>query len=300
MKNDIAQQITDAIIAELEAGAAPWVKPWKSLRGTPGEGMPYNPVSKTVYRGINAFWLGMRSNGYSMPWFVTFKQARQLGGTVRRGETGHPVVFWSIQRAGQLNEDGSVAEKSWAFVKSYTVFNVDQCDGLTLPPMPKQPQADFEADELVMGIVDKLQLARGLIHGGDSAFYTPSVDSITMPPMAAFPDSGNYHATLLHEAVHATGHKSRLNRLTPARFGAEEYAYEELVAELGAAMLCQYCGVDGDLRHAGYIGHWLEALKKDKSLILSAASKAQKALDWLTEAKAAEEETSTEEAAPAA
>ena len=286
---DVAQQITDSIISELEKGAVPWVKPWRSLKGTPAAGMPYNPVSRTVYRGANLFWLQMIASNYSMPWFVTYKQAQTLGGNVKKGVKGTPVVYWSIQKKGQIGENGEVAEKSHAFLKCYTVFNVDQCEGLKLPEPPKHPQADFEPDEIAMSLVDRLGLAGGLHHGGDEAFFSPSRDMVMMPPLAAFKSSKDYHATLLHEAIHATGHKSRLNRLTPTAFGSEEYAFEELVAELGAAMLCQYCGIDGDLRHAGYIESWLKALRSDKRFILSAASKAQKAMDWLTQSATTEE-----------
>jgi antirestriction protein ArdC len=277
---DIAQQITDKIIAELEKGATPWVKPWRTLKQGPGAGMPYNPASKTVYRGINHFWLGMQP--YATPFYVTFKQAQALGGTVRAQEKGTPVVYWNVHRKETTSDSGEKTTSAYAFVKSYWVFNVEQCDGIELPPMPETPAADFDASPAVMALVDRLDLAGKLTHGGDSAYFRPSGDAIVMPPMAAFKSAANYHATLLHECIHATGHKSRLDRLTPSRFGSEEYAYEELVAELGAAMLCAHTGIDGDLRHASYIESWLKALKNDKKFILSAAGKAQAAMDWLT------------------
>lgn len=292
---NVAQVITDQIISELEKGAAPWVKPWKSLRGIPGKGRPYNPVSRTVYRGANFFWLSMQ--GYEMPWFITYKQAKALGGHVKAGEKGRPVVYWNIQKKGVIGENGEVSEKSSAFLKSYTVFHVSQCEGITLPEMPKEPEPSFNSVDEVMALIDRLALKGGLNHGGDEAYFMPSRDQINMPPMAAFPDSGSYHATLLHEAVHATGHKSRLDRLTPAAFASEEYAFEELVAELGAAMLCQFCGINGDLRHAGYIGSWLKGLRGDKSFILKAASKAQSAMDWLTKAVEVEQAEEEEKAA---
>lgn len=288
MALDIAQTITDRIIAELEKGAAPWVKPWRTLKQAPGAGMPYNPASGTQYRGVNHFWLGMQP--WALPWFVTYKQAQALGGTVKAGQKGTPVVYWNVHRKETTGDNGEQVTSAYAFVKSYWVFNVEQCEGLELPPMPETPQADFDQAPAVMALVDRLDLKGGLIHAGDSAFFAPSRDCITMPPMAAFNDAAHYHATLLHEAVHATGHDSRLKRLTPARFGSEEYAYEELVAELGAAMLCAHTGIDGDLRHAAYIESWLKALRNDKKFILSAAGKAQAAMDWLTKAEQAEEE----------
>lgn len=278
---DIAQLITDRIIAELEKGATPWVKPWRSLKQSPGAGMPYNPASKTVYRGINHTWLSMQP--YAMPWYLTFKQAQQLGGTVKAGEKGTPVVFWKIGKRESINDNGEATSSAYAVVKNYWVFNVEQCDGIEIPALPELPKPEFDQSPAVMAVVDKLALAGGLNHAGDSAYYRPSADGIVMPPLAAFTSAAHYHATLLHESVHATGHKSRLDRLTPARFGSENYAYEELVAELGAAMLCCKLGIDGDLRHADYIGSWLKALRNDKKFILSASAKAQAAMDWLTD-----------------
>lgn len=284
---DIAQIITDRIISELEKGAAPWVKPWRTLKQAPGAGMPYNPASGTIYRGINHFWLSMQA--HATPWYVTFKQAQALGGTVKAGQKGTPVVYWNVHKKETQGENGKTETSSYAFVKSYWVFNVDQCEGLTLPEMPEPPKADFDASPDVLALVDRLGLAGGLTHAGDEAYFRPSTDAIVMPPMAAFKSAANYHATLLHEMTHATGHKSRLDRLTPARFGAEGYAYEELVAELGAAMLCAHFGIDGDLRHAAYIESWLKSLRNDKKFIISAAGKAQAAMDWLTKADQAEE-----------
>jgi antirestriction protein ArdC len=288
MALDIAQQITDSIIAELEKGAAPWVKPWRTLRGMPGAGMPYNPASGTQYRGVNHFWLGMQP--WTMPWFVTYKQAQTLGGTVKAGEKGTPVVYWNVHRKETTGDNGEQVTSAYAFVKSYWVFNVEQCEGLELPPMPETPEPEFDQSPAVMALVDRLDLAGGLTHGGDQAYFMPSRDAIQMPPMAAFNDAAHYHATLLHECVHATGHDSRLKRITPARFGSEEYAFEELVAELGAAMLCAHTGIDGDLRHSGYIQSWLKALRNDKKFILSASGKAQSAMDYLTASKQVEAE----------
>jgi antirestriction protein ArdC len=293
MSIDIAQLITDRIISELEKGATPWVKPWKRLKGQPGEGMPFNPSSGTVYRGVNHFWLSMMQGAYATPYWLTFKQAQAMGGTIKAGEKGTPVVYWNVNRKETTGDNGEKVTSAYAFIKHYFVFNVAQCEGLNLSieaqaePIP----ASFDQSPAVMAVIDKLALKGGLHHGGDSAFFRPSTDSINMPPLAAFNDAGQYHATLLHESIHATGHDSRLKRLTPARFGSEEYAYEELVAELGAAMLCAKLGIDGDLRHAGYIESWLKALRNDKKFIISAAGKAQAALDWLMPVAVDQEES---------
>lgn len=293
MSIDIAQLITDRIIAELEKGATPWVKPWRRLKGQPGAGMPYNPKTGTIYRGINHFWLSMMQGAYSTPYWLTFNNANDLGGNVKAGEKGTPIVkFQMVQKDKTVN--GKTETSVYPMIKHFYVFNLDQCENVILPAMPETPVADFSADSSVMAIVDRLGLAGGLMHAGDSAYYRPSTDGIVMPPMAAFNSSAAYHATLLHESVHATGHKSRLDRdfSKSKRFGDEHYAAEELVAELGAAMLCAHLGIDGDLRHAGYIESWLKALRNDKRYILTASAQAQKALDLLTKVESVEESES--------
>ena len=292
MKLDIAQLITDRIISELEKGATPWVKPWRTLKGLPGEGMPFNPASGTVYRGVNHFWLGMQP--YALPHYVTFKQAQALGGTVKADQKGTPVVYWNVHRKETIGDKGESVTSAYAFIKHYYVFNVEQCEGLNLPAMPEPPIVDWNSCEQADAIVSRLNLSGGLTHAGDSAYFRPSTDAIVMPAPAAFDSRENYYATLLHESVHASGHDSRLKRITPARFGSEEYAFEELVAELGAAMLCAHCGIDGDLRHAGYIESWLKALRNDKKFILSASAKAQQAMDYLTNTSVNESEQISE------
>jgi antirestriction protein ArdC len=292
MKLDIAQQITDRIISELEKGATPWVKPWRYLKQQPGQGMPYNPASGTVYRGVNHFWLGMQP--FAIPYYVTFKQAQMLGGNVKADQKGTPVVYWNVHRKETIGDKGESVTSAYAFIKHYYVFNIEQCEGIELPAMPEIPAAYWNACEEADKIVSRLDLSGGVTHAGDSAYYRPSSDAIVMPPQAAFDSREHYYATLLHESVHASGHEKRLKRITPARFGSEEYAFEELVAELGAAMLCGHCGIDGDLRHAGYIESWLKALRNDKKFILSAAAKAQNAMDYLTNAKADEHGEITE------
>jgi antirestriction protein ArdC len=287
---DIAQIITDRIISELEKGATPWVKPWRTLKGMPGAGMPHNPLSGTHYRGINHLWLSMLQGAYTTPYWVTLKQANKANARIREGERGTPVVFWSVSKKDSKGANGETVTSAYAFIKHYHVYNIEQVEGLILPEAPPAPVADFDQSPTVMALIDRLALSGGLTHAGDSAYFQSARDLIVMPPMAAFASAANYHATLLHEAVHATGHESRLKRLTPARFGSDNYAYEELVAELGAAMLCAHTGIDGDLRHAGYIESWLKALKNDKKFILSASGKAQAAMDFLTASKQVEAE----------
>jgi antirestriction protein ArdC len=222
---------------------------------------------------------------------MTIKQVQALGGSVKAGSKGVPVVFWSVNKKDSKDANGDTVTSSYAFIKHYYVFNVSQCEDVTIPALPETPEPTFNASDDVMAVVDRLELKGGLSHGGDSAYFRPSTDSIAMPAMAAFDAPEHYHATLLHEAVHATGAKHRLDRdfSKSRRFGDEHYAAEELVAELGAAMLCAKLGINGDLRHAGYIENWLKALRNDKRYILTASAQAQKALDFLTAAVAVEE-----------
>jgi antirestriction protein ArdC len=287
---DIAQTITDRIIAELEKGATPWVKPWRRLKGTPGDGRPMNIETGHVYQGTNHFWLSMMQGAYPTPYWITFKGAEKLGGHVKAGEKGTPIIKYQMVRKETL-VNGKQEVTAYPMIKAFYVFNIAQCEDIEVPAIPEAPVADFDANASVMAVVDRLGLAGGLTHAGDNAYYRPSTDSIVMPPMAAFNDSAAYHATLLHESVHATGHKSRLDRdfSKSRRFGDEHYAAEELVAELGAAMLCAHCKIDGDLRHAGYIESWLKALRNDKRYILTASAQAQKALDLLTKSEQVEE-----------
>ena len=290
MSVDIAQLITDRIISELEKGATPWVKPWKRLKGTPGNGMPMNIETGHVYQGTNHFWLSMMQGAFPTPYWITFKGAEKLGGHVKAGEKGTPIIKYQMVRKETM-VNGKQEVTAYPMIKAFYVFNIAQCEDIEVPAVPETPAANFSADASVMEIVDRLGLEGGLMHAGDSAYYRPSTDGIVMPPMAAFSSSAHYHATLLHESVHATGHKSRLDRdfSKSKRYGDEHYAAEELVAELGAAMLCAHTGIDGDLRHAGYIESWLKALRNDKKYILTASAQAQKALDFLTKAEAVEE-----------
>jgi antirestriction protein ArdC len=290
---DIAQTITDKIISELEKGSTPWVKPWKRLRGTPGHGMPYNPVSGTVYSGMNHIWLSMMQGAYPSPYWLTLRHANQIGGHVKANEKGTPIVAFKIVRKETL-VNGKKETSAYPMIRHHYVYNVAQCEDITIPDMPVEPEPTFNPDSSVMALVDKLGLENGLTHSGDSAFYSPTRDFISMPPMAAFNSANGYHSTLLHESVHATGHKSRLDRDFSKRFGDESYAFEELVAELGAAMLCAHCGIDGEMQenHVAYIANWLTVLKNDKKAILTASAKAQQALDWLTKAKQVEESES--------
>jgi antirestriction protein ArdC len=277
---DIAQTITDRIIAELEAGTAPWVKPWHESAEA------YNPISGTVYRGVNQLWLGMFGTGRSNAW-LTFKQASDAGLNVKKGSKGVPIVFWKPLSVTRKDSNGDEVQATLPLLKHYFVFNADDVEGATFSKQGGTLEGSI--DSRVQSVIDRLQLANG-VQTASAAYYQATKDLIGMPALSSFRSLADYHATLLHEAVHATGHQSRLDRKLANRFGSEAYAFEELIAELGAAMLCMKTGIDGQLQHASYIGSWLKVLKQDKNAIIKAASKAQAAMDYLIDTKVAEEQ----------
>ena len=266
----IYQEITDSIIAELEKGAAPWIKPWSAPNGA-----DKNIISQKPYRGINRLILAMRGLNYGVPVWGTYKQWEQLGGQVRKGEKGTKIVFWS--QAKTTNPEGE--EKAYAFAKAYFVFNVHQVEGIDIIP-----SEDKQNDNSRIELCEKRIAATGanIITGGDTACFIPSSDIIKMPALGTFQSSEHYYATAFHELTHWTSDKTRCDRdLSKGRFGNADYAFEELVAELGAAFLCSQHGIAGDLRHAGYIDSWLKALKNDNKAIFKASGLAQQAADFI-------------------
>lgn len=281
---DVYKAVTDTIIAELEKGAAPWVKPWKTL----SVNSPYNAITKRNYNGINALllWIEAQNKGYESGAWLTYKQAKEAGGHVRKGEKSTLVVLWKPFEVKETDEvTGEEVTTTKLFLRSYNVFNVSQCENLpkSLTETVERPiVSDPEFDSWVA------RTGARVVHGGGTACYSPASDTVRMPHRADFATSAHYSATLLHELGHWTGHESRLNRQFGKRFGDQQYAAEELVAELTSAYLCAEMGIDGDIRHAGYIDSWLKLLRKDKRAIFTAASAAQKAADFLKEAAAAE------------
>jgi len=272
MENKIYQQVTDRIIAELESGAAPWIKPWKA-----GSAEDQNIISKKPYQGINRLILGM--SGFAMPYWASFKQWQDLGGSVKKGEKGTHIVFYSPIAKDTVNpENGNIEQSIYHCLKSYVVFNAAQVEGIEF----EQTKPVLPAFNPVPALEDRiLKTGANIKHNGSQAFYRPSEDSITMPAKNTFIDESNYYATVLHELTHWSGAKHRLDRTKGKRFADTAYAFEELVAELGAAFLCQDYGIQGDLRHADYIGSWLKCLKDDNKAIFNAAALAQKAADYI-------------------
>lgn len=275
-RRDIYQEVTDRIVEALEAGAAPWVQPWRAI-GMSGD--LRNGQTGHCYSGINVLLLGMElaANGWTDPRFVTFKQAKALGGSVRKGEHGTMITFW--KKLIRENDDGE--RKAFPMLKHYFVFNVAQCDGLELPEgktldsLP-EPDRDANCERYLAGSLAQIR------HGGNVARYcrTP-LDLIQLPHVGAFKDVGAYYATAFHELIHWTGAEGRKERTKGKRHGDDDYAFEELVAELGSAFLCQRFNVDGTLQHAEYLRSWLSALKSDKRFIFKAASQARQAVEWV-------------------
>ncbi|EQB08415.1 ArdC family protein [Novosphingobium lindaniclasticum] len=281
-------EVTARIIAELEAGRVPWVQPWSSevaAGGSPVAGLPVNALTRRAYSGINVLilWGSVIAGGWASQGWLTFKQALAAGGNVRKGEHGTQVVyadrFTPEAEKERARESGGDA-RSIAFLKRFTVFNVAQCEGLpddflgspvALPEREIVPMA--EAVIAASGIEFRI--------GGTKAFYSPGQDFIQVPPQQAFHDQVNFYRTALHELTHGVGHSSRLNRNLTGAFGSKDYAREEMVAEMGSAFLCASLGIVPTVRHADYIGAWLEVLREDNRAIFRAASMASKAAEWL-------------------
>jgi antirestriction protein ArdC len=286
MKADVYQRITDQIANELEKGVKPWLKPWNAehaagriTRPLRGNGVPY--------RGINVLmlWSAAMEKGYAAPVWLTFKQATELKASVRKGEHGSLVVYADkIIRTETDAATGEDAERAIPFMKGYTVFNVEQIDGLP-EQFYSKPAPRVDAVERIER-VERFFTGTGatIRHGGTMAYYNVSQDFVQMPPFECFHDAEAYYATLAHETTHWTRHTSRLDRdFGRKRFGDEGYAIEELVAELGSAFLSADLDLTPELRddHASYIASWIKALKNDKRAIFTAASHAQRAADFL-------------------
>jgi len=306
---DVYTRVTDKILADLEQGVRPWMKPWKA-------GHPVGTVSRPLranglpYKGVNVLmlWTSAMSGGYVAPIWMTYRQAQELGGQVKKGEKGSLVVYANTLTVTEENPTtGQDEEKAIPFMKGYTVFNVEQVEGLPghyyAPPVPPSGTLPERLDRVERFVAETQASIR---HGGDSACFIPSLDRIEMPPYERFQDRESYYATLTHELTHWTGHKSRLDRDLKGRFGSSSYAAEELIAEMGAAFLCADLGITPEVRddHAAYLDHWLKVLKADKRAIFTAAAAAQKASDYLhscqpSQGNPSEEET-TEEVTEAA
>jgi antirestriction protein ArdC len=262
---NLYDEVTAKIIAQLEAGRIPWVQPWASSAdpslGGLAPGLPRNALTARNYSGVNVLilWGVVMEKGFPSQSWLTFKQARDAGGCVRKGEQGTTVVyadrFTPEAEREKARETGGDA-KSVAFLKRFTVFNVSQCEGLR-PGLAAEPAPLPERE--IVPVAEELIGASGVDFriGGDKAYYVPSQDFVAVPPQPAFFDQINFYRTCLHELTHATGHASRLDRNLTNSFGSKDYAREELIAEMGSAFLCASLGIVPTVRHADYIGSWL-------------------------------------------
>ena len=277
---DVAQAITDLILQKIEQGTAPWLKPWSSRSTRP---LRHNGIA---YTGINTFylWAVAETRGFASPYWMTYRQAAELGGQVRKGECGAYSVFYSSARLTDTDQlTGETSEKSIRFMKWNHVFNANQIDALSAHyyPAPPDPRATGELSANVRAFLDAIPIK--VVHGGDSAHYTPSTDTISLPDPAAFHSIEAYFSVRGHESVHGAGHPSRLNRKFGKRFGDDAYCVEEAVATFGQSILCAEYGLPNELddSHASYLAHWVKVMKGDKTAILHAAAKAEQAVKWL-------------------
>jgi antirestriction protein ArdC len=279
------QEITDKITAELEAGRVPWVQPWGTVAAKASLTMPKNAATQRQYSGINALilWDAVIEHGFSTQNWLTFRQALRLGGNVREGEHGTTVVyadrFVPDEERERAERDGD-EPSAIPFLKRFTVFNTDQCEHL---PAELTSASAPVPDGLILPHAEALIAATGADFriGGDRAFYRPVHDFIQVPRPEAYFEPINWHRTALHELGHWTGHPSRLGRDLSGHFGSALYAKEELVAEMTSAFVCASLGIVPTVRHADYIGSWLEVLREDNRAIVRAASAASKAADCL-------------------
>ena len=285
-KQDIYTRITNQIVSHLEHGVRPWIKPWNAEHTAGRISRPLRHNGKP-YRGINvlSLWSSAMAQNFAAPIWMTFKQATELDGQVRKGEKGSLVVYAdSITRKETDQETGDEVEREIPFLKGYTVFNVEQIDGLPAVYYAKATQHLDPVRRIERA--DGYYVALGAVigHGGNRAYYSITKDTIQMPLFASFRDAESYYATLAHECIHWTGSTSRLNRdFGGHRFASAGYAVEELVAELGAAFLCADLELSLEPRedHASYIASWLEVLAQDNRAVFTAAAHAERAAEYI-------------------
>ncbi len=293
--NHLAEQVTNEIIVQLEQGQVLWQKPWSLY------GLPQNYASGRPYEGFNAFYLNhvTEKGHYTAPYFITFRQAQEMGGRIRKGQKGTPIVYWKLYEPKEQDQTADQAStgierpgrKFVPFL--WTVFNIDQVEGVDfhLPAVPERSgQQVIEACQQVM---DSFPSPRPrMLHGGTQAYYAPATDIVQVPELRCFISPEAYHATLFHELIHATGHPARLDRFSKeekaSRFGDEAYSKEELIAEMGASFLCAFTGIKEAVfqNSVAYLQGWISRLREDKTMILYAGTRAFKAASYILNLKA--------------
>ncbi|EBW6362436.1 DNA primase [Salmonella enterica subsp. enterica serovar Oranienburg] len=300
---DVYQAVTDRIVAALEQGTAPWRRPWQSAGQVRTGGLPSNALTGRCYSGVNVLllWLAAVEGGYASNRWLTYAQAQEAGGQVRKGETGSLAVVYKDwtkpaedEHGNRLYDtDGSLLKETVPMLRQFYLFNVAQCDGL---PAHMQPDEGTERPGEDYAVVSPERLAdvQAMLKATgvqleprfqDRAYYTPVVDRIVMPLTSQFDSEADYWSTLLHEMVHSTGHRKRLDRegitSSSRKKGDTVYAFEELIAETGSAFLCAQLGIYGEVQHDSYIDGWLRVLKADKKALFRACSKARAAAEYL-------------------
>jgi antirestriction protein ArdC len=294
--SDIYLDVTNKIVSALSQGVIPWIKPWTTISSNADSPFPINAITRRPYAGINIplLWAEARLRGFRQDRWLTFNQARKAGGHVRKGEQSTLAVLYkpmskeAHDKDGQVvrDEQGNIKMVQFALLRMHCLFNIEQTEDL-----PAEEQKHDECDDQPAFIdhapAEQLLVASGarIEHRyGDHAFYQPVRDLIQLPTKSQFEDVGSYYATALHELTHWSGHLSRLNRdgiNGGHAFGSAEYAFEELVAEMGAAFLCALTGTQGELRHEEYLASWLKILKEDKRAIFRASGQAREASEYL-------------------
>ncbi len=284
-RKNVYEEVTEKIITALEDGLVPWTRPWDAAC----YGVFRNAITDRPYRGLNILLLNLAAMmlGYTDPRWLTFRTAEKLGARIRKGEKGVRIVFWKFPSVLEKDDQEDTnrtsqtdrEQKVIPFARQYTVFNVEQCEGLTLPSLDPVEEVVLNEDNKAAERILAVPVIR---HGGGRAAYSPSADRITMPPRSAFDNLDFYYTTAFHEIIHWTGHSARLARTFGNRFGDLDYAFEELVAEIGAAFLGAHAAQPfTEMRHPEYINSWLTILKTDSKAIFTAAAKAQNAADFV-------------------
>lgn len=280
-KQNVYEIVTDRIVAQLKKGCIAWETPWDI-----NIGMPRNLVSKKAYRGINVWLLAF--SGYTSPYWMSYKQCQALGGTVNKGAKATLVTFWKKLEKSESKADVNRAEKDREYtflLRYYNVFNLEQTSGIDKKHIPTEKLNDYPEIASAEQVIQAYENAPVVKHGGSRACYNPTSDEIDIPVKGAFKSNEEYYATMFHEMVHSTGHDSRLKRDLKNFFGSHEYSKEELVAEMGASFLCTLTGIETaktEANHAAYIASWIKALTDDTHMVVSAASKAQEAVEHIT------------------
>lgn len=284
-RRDVAAEITNLIIDKLAQGVPPWKRPWRSASG---QGLRPLRHCGTPYTGINTLYLWALADArdYTSRYWMTYRQAEQLGAHVRKGARGAVSVYYSSFKKTETDAaTGETTEKSIRFLRHYIVFNSDQIDGLPAyyyaAPVAEAEPSPSEHQAAIDAFFDSVPA--DVRHGGDKAYFTPTFDYIQMPRPGSFESMDHYASTRLHETVHWSGHAKRLARTFGKRFGDHAYAFEELIAEIGAGLGCAELGLPNELHenHASYVGHWLGILRADKTAIIHAAAKAEQAITYL-------------------